>query len=266
MNAKKLLFLLGVGATLLTTNVMADDANARAIMQKVDARDDGQSLEQDMLMILIDKSGNKRKRDLKSYEKDFGADEHKTLFFKSPADVKNTAFLTYDYDDPSKDDDQWLYLPALKKVKRIPSADKSSSFMGSDFSYFDMTDRDLEDYDFKLLKETKVRGHDAWMIEATPRNQEVIDESGYTKTIAIVRKDNYMVVRAINFMTNGKKKYLDLKRIHQESGVWLVDEMTMTTKKGKTTIHKTILTFDNIELNKSIDDSVFTTRRLEKGL
>ena len=266
MNAKKLLFLLGVGATLLTTNVMADDANARAIMQKVDARDDGQSLEQDMLMILIDKSGNKRKRDLKSYEKDFGADEHKTLFFKSPADVKNTAFLTYDYDDPSKDDDQWLYLPALKKVKRIPSADKSSSFMGSDFSYFDMTDRDLEDYDFKLLKETKVRGHDAWMIEATPRNQEVIDKSGYTKTIAIVRKDNYMVVRAINFMTNGKKKYLDLKRIHQESGVWLVDEMTMTTKKGKTTIHKTILTFDNIELNKSIDDSVFTTRRLEKGL
>jgi len=266
MNTKKLLFLLGVGATLLTTNVMADDAKARAIMEKVDARDDGQTLEQDMLMILIDKNGNERKRDLKSYEKDFGADEHKTLFFKSPADVKNTAFLTYDYDDPSKDDDQWLYLPALKKVKRIPSADKSSSFMGSDFSYFDMTDRDLEDYDFKLLKETKVRGHDAWMIEATPRNQEVIDESGYNKTIAIVRKDNYMVVRAINFMTNGKKKYLDLKKIHQESGIWLVDEMTMTTKKGKTTLHKTILTFDNIELNKPIDDSVFTTRRLEKGL
>ncbi len=266
MNAKKLLFLLGVGATLLTTNVMADDANARAIMEKVDARDDGKTLEQDMLMVLIDKNGNERKRDLKSYGKDFGEDEHKTLFFKSPADVKNTAFLTYDYDDSSKDDDQWLYLPALKKVKRIPSADKSSSFMGSDFSYFDMTDRDLEDYDFKLLKETKVRGHDAWMIEATPRNQEVIDESGYTKTIAIVRKDNYMVVRAINFMTNGKKKYLDLKKIHEEGGVWLVDEMTMTTKKGKTTAHKTILTFDNIELNKPIDDSVFTTRRLEKGL
>ena len=266
MKAKKLLFLLGVGVTLLTTNVVADDAKARAIMEKVDARDDGQTLEQDMLMILIDKNGNERKRDLKSYGKDFGADEYRTLFFKSPADVKNTAFLTYDYDDPSKDDDQWLYLPALKKVKRIPSADKSSSFMGSDFSYFDMTDRDLEDYDFKLLKETKVRGHDAWMIESTPRNQEVIDESGYKKTIAIVRKDNYMVVRAINFMTNGKKKYLDLKKIHEESGIWLVDEMSMTTKKGKATLHKTILTFDNIVLNKPIDDSVFTTRRLEKGL
>ena len=266
MKAKKLLFLLGVGATLLTTSAMADDANARAIMEKVDARDDGTTLEQDMLMVLIDKNGNERTRDLKSYAKDFGADEHKTMFFKSPSDVKNTAFLTYDYDDSSKDDDQWLYLPALKKVKRIPSTDKSSSFMGSDFSYFDMTDRDLEDYDFKLLKETEVRGHAAWMIEATPRNQETIDESGYTKTIAIVRKDNYVLVRSINFMTNGKKKYLDVKKMHEENGIWLADEMTMTTKKGKSTVHKTVLTFSNIVLNAAIDDGVFTTRRLEKGL
>ena len=266
MKAKKILFLLGVGATLLTTNVMAESINARAIMEKVDARDDGQTLEQDMLMILVDKNGNQRTRDLKSYGKDMGADSYRTLFFKSPSDVKNTAFLTYDYDDANRDDDQWLYLPALKKVKRIPTTDKSSSFMGSDFSYFDMTDRDLEDYDFKILKETEVRGHPAWMIESTPRNQQVIEESGYSKTIAIVRKDNYMVVRAINFLTNGKKKYLDLKSIHQEGGVWLIDEMTMTTKDGQTTEHKTTLSFSNILLNQPIDDGVFTTRRLEKGL
>jgi len=266
MNAKKLLFLLGMGASLLSTNAVADDTNARAIMEKVDARDDGKTLEQDMLMVLIDKNGNERTRDLKTYSKDFGVDEYKTMFFKSPSDVKNTAFLNYDYDNPAKDDDQWLYLPALKKVKRIPSTDKSSSFMGSDFSYFDMTDRDLENYDFKLLKETKVRGHDAWMIESTPRNQKVIDESGYQKSIAIVRKDNYVVVRAINFLTNGKKKYLDLKKIHEEKGIWLVDEMTMTTKKGKATTHKTLLTFSNIQLNAPIKDDVFTTRRLEKGL
>jgi outer membrane lipoprotein-sorting protein len=266
MKAKKLLFLLGVGASLLTTQAIANDTTARAIMEKVDARDEGDTLEQDMLMILIDKNGNQRTRDLKSYAKDFGEDNHRTLFFKSPADVKNTAFLTYDYDDGAKDDDQWLYLPALKKVKRIPSTDKSSSFMGSDFSYFDMTDRDLEDYDFKLLKETEVRGHPAWMIESTPRNQAIIDESGYEKTIAIVRKDNYMVVRAINFLTNGKKKYLDLKQIRQENGIWLIDEMTMTTKKGNSTLHKTILSFSNVTLNGAIEDSVFTTRRLEKGL
>ena len=259
--------LMTMAAMMLTgMGAYADDAKARGIMEKVDARDDGKTIEQDMLMVLIDKNGKKRTRDLKSYSKDFGADEHRILFFKSPADVKNTAFLTYDYDDPNKDDYQWLYLPALKKVKRIPTADKSGSFMGSDFSYFDMTDRDLEDYDFKLLKETKVRGKDAWVIQATPRNKKVIKESGYVKSIGIVRKDNDMVVRSINFMKNGKRKYLDVKKLHQQNGIWVPDEMTMTTKKGKQTIHKTILKFNHIKVNKPLSDDLFTTRRLEKGI
>ncbi len=266
MMMKQLLLTLTLGVSLVTTNALADDPKARAIMEKVDARDDGKTLEQDMIMVLIDKNGKQRTRDMKSYGKDFGEDEYRIMFFKSPADVKNTAFLTYDYDDASKDDDQWLYLPALKKVKRIPTSDKSSSFMGSDFSYFDMTDRDLEDYDFKLLKETVVRGKKAWMIEALPRNEEIIKESGYTKTIALVRQDNYMVVRSIGFMKSNKKKYLDVVRLHQEQGVWLPDEMTMTTKKGKSTVHKTILRFSHIKLNKAINDSMFTTRRLEKGM
>jgi len=152
------------------------------------------------------------------------------------------------------------------KVKRIPSSDKSSSFMGSDFSYYDMTKRDLEDYDFKLLKEIKVRGKKAWMIEATPRSSKVVKESGYTKTIGIIRQDNYMVVRSIGFMRNGKKKYLDIKRLHKSKGIWLVDEMTMTSKKGKAVLHKTILKFKNIKLNRAINSAMFTTRRLEKGM
>jgi hypothetical protein len=217
-------------------------------------------------MILIDKSGKKRKRDIKSYRKDFGEDTHQIMFFKSPADVKNTSFLTYDYDNSAKDDDQWLYLPALKKVKRIPSSDKSSSFMGSDFSYYDMTKRDLDDYNFKLLKETKVRGKKVWMIEATPRNSKVIKESGYVKTIGLIREDNYVVVRSIGFMKNSKKKYLDITKMHKSKGVWLIDSMTMTTKKGKSTIHKTILKFSKSKLNRGIKDDMFTTRRLEKGL
>ena len=265
-NTKKLLIGLTLGLSLFATQGFADDPIARSIMEKVDARDDGKTLEQDMRMVLIDKNNKKRNRNLHTYAKDFGPDEHQILFFKSPADVKNTAFLTYDYDKSSRDDDQWLYLPALKKVKRIPSSDKSSSFMGSDFSYYDMTDRDLSDYNYKLLKETKVRGHDAWMIEATPRNKKVMKESGYKKTIAIVRKDNYVVVRAINFMRNGKKKYMDVQRLHKQGGIWLPDVMTMTTKKGKSTVHKTILKFSRIKLNKAINNSMFTTRRLEKGL
>ena len=263
---KKLLLTVTLGISLLSTSLFADDAKARAIMTKVDALDDGKSLIQDMQMILLDKKGNKRVRSMKSMSKDYGKDEKKVMFFITPADVKNTGFLTFDYHSAKKDDDQWLYLPALKKVKRIPSSDKSSSFMGSDFSYHDMTKMSLDKFNFKLLKDTKVRGHAAWMIETTPRSKKIMKESGYTKSIDIVRKDNYVIVRSIGYMRGGKKKYMDVSRLHKQSGIWVVDEMSMTTKKGKNTLHKTILKFSNTKLNKPISDSEFTTRRLEKGL
>jgi hypothetical protein len=116
------------------------------------------------------------------------------------------------------------------------------------------------------MKDTKVRGHAAWMIESTPRTSKVKKQSGYSKSINIVRKDNYVVVRTIAFMRGGKKKYLDVTRMHKKSGIWIMDEMSMTTKKGKNTLHKTILKYSNTKLNKSIDNNMFTTRRLQKGL
>ena len=253
-------------ACVLLVSFLGADEAARAIAQKVRDRDDGKTLIQDMTMILIDKNGNKRVRSIKTFSKDFGKDDYRIMFFKSPADVKDTAFLTYDYDDSSKDDDQWLYLPALKKVKRIPTSDKSSSFMGSDFSYYDMTKRDVEDYTYKILKHVKVRGHDTTMIESIPVSDDVVDESGYVKTIGLVREDIDMVVRSIGFLKNGKRKYLDVTKMHEQDGVWVIDEMVMTTKDGKRTTHKTILKFDNIQVNKPVDDGMFTTRRLEKGL
>jgi len=104
------------------------------------------------------------------------------------------------------------------------------------------------------------------MSESTPRNSKVVKESGYTKSIALVRQDNYVVVRAINYLKGGKMKYLDVVRMHEQEGVWVPDEMTMTTKKGKYTEHKTLLKFDNIKVNKPLDDDLFTTRRLSQGL
>jgi outer membrane lipoprotein-sorting protein len=261
----KKLLLTTVSLAVLTSSVYAD-VKAKEIAQKVSDRDDGKSLIQDMTMTLIDKNDKKRVRSIKTYSKDFGEDEHKIMFFKTPADVKDTSFLTYDYDDASKDDDQWLYLPALKKVKRIPTSDKSSSFMGSDFSYYDMTDRDVDDFTYKIIKHVKVRGKDTTMIESTPKTKDIVDESGYTKTIGLIREDIDMVVRSIGFLKNGKRKYFDITKMHKQDGIWVVDEMTMTTKKGKTTVHKTILNFDNIEVNPEIKDDMFTTRRLQKGL
>ncbi|MCB1829203.1 MAG: outer membrane lipoprotein-sorting protein, partial [Gammaproteobacteria bacterium] len=108
-------------------------------------------------------------------------------------------FLTYDYDDPEQDDDQWLYLPALSKSKRIASSDKSGAFMGSDFNYSDMTRRNLNAYDFRLLKEDEVRGRKAWLIEALPKDREEMEETGYKKSLVFVDQESFVVVRAVHW-------------------------------------------------------------------
>ncbi|MBC2713993.1 MAG: outer membrane lipoprotein-sorting protein [Desulfobacteraceae bacterium] len=262
-----------IGLTLLITFLIpvsfaiAEDEKAREIMQNVDDRDDGDNQTSNMLMTLIDKHNKERIRKLSLFSKDKGEDTLRLMFFIHPADVKDTSFLTYDYDDPDKDDDQWLYLPALKKTKRIASSDKSDSFMGSDLNYSDMTSRNLEDYDFFLKKEIQVRGKDAWVVESIPRSKDIIDETGYSKSLLIVQKDIYFVVRAVNWeKTGGYVKYMDVVTLEQIDGIWVGTEMHVAKKKGKQTVHKTILKFNNVKFNQGLEEDLFTVRRMEKGL
>jgi len=262
---RKILLILSLGATLLLAN------EARDIMQKVQDRDDGDNIITNMQMQLIDKNKHKRVRDMKTFSKDVGDDEKKLIFFLSPSDVKNTAFLTYDYDADEKDDDQWLYLPALNKTKRIPASDKDSSFMGSDFSYSDMTEPNLDDYTFKILKQSIVKrksgNQKVWQIEVTPKTQETIDETGYLKSIAYVRQDNFMVTRAKYYLKKaGRVKYMDVKKVEKIDGIDVATTTVMTTKKGKRTLHKTILIQSDVKMNQDLKESLFTTRTLEKGL
>jgi Outer membrane lipoprotein-sorting protein len=262
-----ILMVSAIFSGILLTNAYADDPKAREIMEKVDARNDGDNQIADMEMVLIDKRGKERIREIRSFSKDMDEDTFRLMFFVSPADVRHTGFLTYDYENPEKDDDQWLYLPALKKTKRIASNDKSGSFMGSDLNYSDMTSRNLEDYNFSLKDELDVNGHPVWLIESMPRTKKVIKETGYSKSLLFVRQDNFYVVRAINWVKNGGYlKYVDVKHLEQIDGIWMGTEMHVFKKKGKTLVHKTELRWKNIRFNQKIEEELFTIRRLEKGL
>ena len=244
----------------------ADDAKAREIMQRVQDRDDGDDQTSNMQMILIDRRENQRVRELVAFAKDKGEDTYTMMFFLSPADVEDTGFLTYDYDDPERDDDQWLYLPALKKSKRIAASNKSGSFMGSDFSYADMTDRPLDKYEFTLLKEDEVDGHPVWIIQAVTTDPEEVDETGYDKAIHFVRKDNDVTVRSKFWLRRGgRNKYLEVEELEKIDGIWVPTLMTMTTKKGKRTEHRTILRTSNVKFGQPLDLDRFSVRGLEAG-
>jgi Outer membrane lipoprotein-sorting protein len=241
------------------------ELSAREIMEKVDARDDGDHSVEDLEMVLIDEHGGERVRKLRAYGRDVGPDEQSIMFFVSPADVERTGFLTYDYKDPARDDDQWLYLPALSRTKRIATADKSGSFMGSDFSYADMTKRPLDRYQYTLMKELEIDGHPVWQIEAVPNEQEQ-DETGYTKSVSFVRKDNFVVVRGVSWVKKGSRlKYYEVKKLEQIDGIWVATEMDMATRKGEETLHRTRLSAKNVHFGQKQRDDFFTVRQLEKG-
>jgi hypothetical protein len=265
-----IILTIAMTLTAFLNSAAADDMEARAIMKQVDARDDGDKSIMDMEMVLIDKQGKKRTRMIRSLGMDQGEDRYNLMFFLSPPDVKDTGFLTYDYEEAGKDDDQWLYLPALRKTKRIASRDKSGSFMGSDFTYADLTKRRLEEYNYsfnKKQKEITVYNKKAWVIDSIPRNRKVVEETGYTRSILFVRQDNYMVVRAIHFVKEGGYiKYFDVKRMEPVDNIWTNLKIHLTKKKAGQTVHKTILTLNNVRYNQqSVDEKMFTVRRLEKG-
>ena len=271
MSCKLTLLFLGILLCMQTPSAYTQTPTAQEIMELVDGRDDGDRSISDMKMLLIDRNGKKRSRSLRSFGFDQKEDRYSLIFFLAPGDVKGTGFLSYDYDIEGKDDDQWLYLPALRKVKRIASNDKSGSFMGSDFSYADLTKRRLRDYTYSFYKkqpEVVVYENKCWVIESIPKNQKVVDETGYVKSIIFVRQDNYVIVRTIDYLEDSKDvKYFDVKKMKQIDGIWTAMEMHMTRKKGKKTVHRTILTQENVQYNReSVNESLFTIRHLEKGL
>ncbi|MCP4020641.1 MAG: outer membrane lipoprotein-sorting protein [Desulfobacteraceae bacterium] len=243
----------------------------RQIVDNMDNREDGDTLTQDTLMVLINKNNQKRIRNIKNIRKDYNKDTKALIFFLSPADVRNTAYMSFDWDASAKEDDSWLYLPALQKVKRVASGDKSSAFMGSDFSYSDINGIEVEDWEYTFVKKNmKVDGADAWVVQGLPRKErfkKVLDETGYLKSLLWIRKDNHVLVKAKYWVKEGKKiKYFKAEDIRQVQGIWTPCTITMiTTSKGKVE-HSSVLKFTDIQYNREIKDSYFSTRSMERGL
>ena len=238
------------------------------IMQKVDDRDTGKTQISTATMTLIDKKDRKRVRKLKLFSKEFPDVDKSITFFVSPADVKDTSFLSYDWDDESKEDDSWLYLPAMQRVNRTAAGDKSNSWMGSDFTFSDVEGPEINEYTYTILSESDpVDGHDCWKIEAVPKAKDVVKKTGYLKTINWIRKDAFLVVRGINYVKKGKKvKYYSTKDIKKIDGIWTIGTIQMVTTKNKKVQHSSIFSLENVSYNDAVADSIFEVETMQRGL
>lgn len=247
-------------ATLIVASFSANaQLTGRQIVEKAYNRPTGDDQTSNLTMTLTNKSGSQRVRKIKQFTKDFGEVEKKIMFFLSPADVKNTSFMNWSYDS-DKSDDQWIYLPALKKTKRISSDSKSDSFMGSDFTYDDLGDRKLDDDTHKLLREDTINGNPCYVVESLSKDEDYM----YSKTITWIRKDNFVGVKKEFYDEDGELlKILTIKKVEKISGLWIITHSEMRNVQKN---HKTSMVLSNVQVNSGVSASKFTERIMMRGL
>ena len=250
-------------------NVTAASVDGREVMERVDERDTGDSRHALMGMDLIDAEGNVRPRVLEvwSQKVDFEQDlDHTIMVFHEPSSIKNTRFLQKEND--GEDDDQWIYLPDLGRVRRISGGQGGDSFMGSDFTYDDLKSREIDDFEYELLEEDVYNDYECYVVEAVPKNPE---EEQYAKTISWVTKEHYVPVKVEMYDKDSKELYKEMRvesEIKKVDGIWTVFSTVMENLDSG---HKTNLYVkerDNnylLEYNIDINDRRFTQQFLETG-
>ncbi len=241
-------------------NAQESEQKGLEIATKAEKVDEGfESSSVSLKMILTNKHGQESTRLLENNTLELTGDGDKSLIvFNSPLDVKGTSTLTYTHKTGS--DDQWLYLPSIKRVKRISSDNKSGPFMGSEFAYEDLSSQEIEKYTYKFLKEDLINGNQFYVVERFP----VDEKSGYTRQVVWYNKSNYRVEK-IDFYDrkdellktltyHGYKLYLNKH--------WRADEMLMVNHQtGK----KTTLVFQDYQFKTGLSEEDFSQNSLVRA-
>ena len=261
MNTKRFLVSIMIMAFAIPAlSVAQEKLSGLDIIQKVYDRPQGEDMQSELTMTLINSRGDTRVRKIKQFIKDMGKVEKKIMFFVSPADVRNTSFMNWSYDEEGKDDDQWIYLPALRKIKRISSDSKSDYFMGSDFTYDDLGDRHPSEDTHKLLREETVNGEQCYVVESIPKDEEYM----YSRTVTWVIKDKWIGFKKEFYDEDGDLlKILTIKKYDKINGFWIITESEMNNIQKE---HQTNIQLINVKINSGIPDNKFTERMMRRGI
>jgi hypothetical protein len=218
-------------------------------------------------MTLINKKGRKRVRTMQTYEKKSADGENRSLLkFLAPKKIFNVGLLTWSHSGET-DDDQWLYLPASKRVKRIASAGKKNPFMGSDLSFEDMQGEDLEAHTYDLVGEEEINGQTCWKIEAKPATKKEARASAYGKRTIWLRKDITYPVKMEYYNRRDalikQASYEDLEQIKSagEGSVWRHNKSIMNTLKKKTS---TVIVIEQRQIGVKIKENQFNQQVLKR--
>jgi hypothetical protein len=235
------------------------------VARQIDARDTGRDSRVELTMRLYDRQGRTRDRSLRLLSlRGNGETGDRTLVrFLSPGDIKSTGLLVWEH--PSAEDERFLYLPALGRVRRIAGSEKQESFVGSDLSYEDIGGRSVEEYSYAFAArdaswQADGRSYPAWLLESRAKDKE----ARYPRAVSLVRKDNFVVVEADLFnRRNEREKRYEVRRLERIDGVWTAMHVVMTNETQKT---RTELIVASAKYNAGLSEADFSRRALEQRL
>lgn len=214
---------------------------------------------------LINKNGDRRVRETFGTTKlqAKGLDTKRMTRFMSPSDIKNTVTLLVEHSDG--DDDMWIYLPALKKTRRIASSNKSESFVGTDLSYGDVIGHKVADWQHKIIGTEGVQGRQCTIVESTPKSKAIADISGYGKRVLWIDNESALALKTEFFNTNQQllktSSLSKIVNVDKEKQRW---QPMLMEVQNLLTGHKTIIEWKNFKANQGVKDDYFTQRYLER--
>lgn len=216
---------------------------------------DGNTTKAEIIMKIINSNGSVKERNLEFLRKDYGSGSRILFKFLKPALVKGTALLTWNNRD--KDNDHWIYLPALKRVRRIAASDKSKGFMGSDFSYEDLSKRSLKKDAFKMLKGVSLEGALCYVLEALPKDKS----EKIQRRKVWIRKDNFLPIKAEYYDSNGNLiKELTTERVSKIQNIWTISYSRMSNFEKDSV---TTMELKEIKYNLKLSDRNFKTKGMK---
>jgi len=245
-----------LASMVLGVVLRAATEDARAIVAEAQKRTDAKSERYEGLLQVFDSKGKiSDKRWV--FERLGSHGQSKALVrFTAPGEVKGVALLVVNH--PDRASDQWMWTPAIERDRRIALQDRSTRFFGTDFSFEDLEERDVDQYDYALAGADTVDGAACWKIQSTPKQTK---SSQYTRSVVWIRKDDYAFARIENYIRDQVVRRLNYSQIENVQGIWTARQMEMADlRRGS----RTRLTLDRLEYNVPMKDEDFTLQALRR--
>ncbi len=258
-NWRRRLALVAIAAGVWIASAQTGRAageTARQIVEEAQKRTDAKSQRYEGLLQVFDSKGKVSDKRWNIDRLGSHGDSKSVLRFTSPAEVKGVALLVVNH--PDRASDQWMWTPAIERDRRIALQDRSTRFFGTDFSFEDLEERDVNQYEYSLIGDETVDGALCWKIQSTPREAKV---SQYTRSLVWIRKDNYAFARIENFLKDQIVRRLVYSDLANIQGIWTARTLEMSDlRRGS----RTRLTLDKLQYNVPMKDEDFTLQAIRR--